>query len=66
MVFSILLMQCAADEIYTVTFTGYEDGKIKIMYQEDNTTGYQTLTIPKDNEYNRMIVEYISKFKLFN
>lgn len=61
-----MMLPVIADETYTITFTGYEDGKIKIMYQEANATGYQTMTIPKDNEYNRMITEYISKFKLFN
>ena len=62
-VVALMMYPCVADE-YVITFTGYDDGKIKITYQEDS--GVQSFTLPKDSQYNKMITDYIKKFKLFN
>ncbi|MFA5760418.1 MAG: hypothetical protein WC877_01495 [Dehalococcoidales bacterium] len=53
------------NEKYVITFTGYDDEKIKITYQETGKDGFQSFTVPKENQYNKLIVEYLNKFKLF-
>jgi hypothetical protein len=53
------------EEKYTVTFVGFDDGKIKITYHEAGSDESQSFTIPKENQYNKMIVDYLKKFKVF-
>ena len=43
----------------------HDDEKIKITYQETGKDGFQSFTVPKENQYNKLIVEYLNKFKLF-
>lgn len=54
-----------ADEQYVVTFTGMDDGSIKVMYKDAGASGASVVTLPTDNPYNQMIRSYLEKFKLF-
>ena len=62
----MILYPCMAEETYTVTFTGMDNGAIKVTYKEAGATGASTISLPADNPYNKMITEYLAKFKLFN
>ncbi|MFA5760300.1 MAG: hypothetical protein WC877_00875 [Dehalococcoidales bacterium] len=61
----IVVYYYMVEEKYTVTFVGFDDGKIKITYKDAGADSFQSFTIPKENQYNKMIVEYLKKFKVF-
>jgi hypothetical protein len=52
-------------EKYTVHFTVFDDGKIRISYQEVGKDGIQNITLPVTNQYNKMITGYLEKCKVF-
>ena len=61
----MIIYPCMAEETYKVTFTGMDDGAIKVTYKEVGASGASVITLPVDNPYNKMIKSYLDKFKLF-